>query len=106
MVDKEKVELKKAQGFAQHKDLKDNKQRLKELSNKASVMFQNIKEIQKIMNEKFVGLDKSVISAEQLFKKELEEAIQRGKTIKRELLQNIRQQHFMPRLNLPVARQI
>lgn len=42
-------------------------------------MFQNIKEIQKLMNEKFAGLDKSVEGAEQEFHNTLKTAIQKSK---------------------------
>jgi len=59
-LDKDKVEVKKQEGLKTHQEIKENKQKLKELSDKASLMFQNIKDIQKIMNESFVGLDKSV----------------------------------------------
>ena len=104
VVDRDKIDLKKKEGLAHYKEMvknrktkkflqKQNKQKLKELSDKASLMFQNIKDIQKIMNDKFIGLDKSVQGAELKFKDEIEGAIKRSKVVKRNLLQNIRKKY-------------
>lgn len=51
------------------------------------------------MNDKFIGLDRSVSNAESRFKGELDSAIARGKALKREVMQKIRNKHLISKPN-------